>query len=228
MNSENPTSSSGPNDEVYDNDECPEKKEWLEYIRKNPQAKYQPLTLEHFFTQAKIIAEQMGTGWYSSGRGGSDEEKTENKDSDQEDSGAQPEIQAPEPKNGPTRKLKLEKWKKKFLKNQVDPGSDEIKTFPGQFIAVTRSKGCTNFINFRIQNTSNRPIKYSAELKNPFLEVVENSDGVMDAGNLATVPIVCKFESNAPVHDELVLKFENSEKCWTKKIPIFYDRKFWS
>ncbi|CAO4371714.1 unnamed protein product [Caenorhabditis nigoni] len=219
MSSKNPSCSSedtsnGPDDEIYYDDEVPEEKQWLEYVRKNPGAKYKPLTLEHFFTQAKIIAEQMGTGWYTFGREDSDEE--------------QPESRRPDLKKGPTRKLEFEEWKEKVLKNQESSGPEGIQTIPKECLAINKPNEFTNFVNFQILNTSKTLITYSAKFKNPFLEVVDNSEGAVEAGSSKLLQILCKFDCGAPIGDELLLQFEDSEKCWTRSFPIYYDTEFWS
>ncbi|UMM40070.1 hypothetical protein L5515_016846 [Caenorhabditis briggsae] len=131
----------------------------------------------------------------------------------------------------PNKTSSFDKWKKKVLKNQENNpeyGPKEIATFPSQCLAITRSIGCQNFVHFGIKNNSNTPIKYSVNLTNQFLEIVGNSEGVVDIGCTVRVPILCKFDSHAPVDDELILKFGESEKIFTRSFPIFYDPKVWS
>ncbi|ULT80769.1 hypothetical protein L3Y34_010969 [Caenorhabditis briggsae] len=120
----------------------------------------------------------------------------------------------------PNKTSSFDKWKKKVLKNQENNpeyGPKEIATFPSQCLAITRSIGCQNFVHFGIKNNSNTPIKYSVNLTNQFLEIVGNSEGVVDIGCTVRVPILCKFDSHAPVDDELILKFGESEKIFTRK-----------
>ncbi|CAO4371699.1 unnamed protein product [Caenorhabditis nigoni] len=151
-NSEASTSSDTPSDDIDYDDEVPEEKQWLEYVRKNPGAKYKALTLEHFFTQAKIIAEQMETVWCTSGR----------EDSDEEQSDHAPNL-APDPKKGPTRKLEFEEWKEKVLNDQESSGLDKIQTIPKECLAINKPNEFTNFKSLIILKAS-----WKLEVRNCF------------------------------------------------------------
>ncbi|CAO4383827.1 unnamed protein product [Caenorhabditis nigoni] len=134
-------------------------------------------------------------------------------------------------KSVPNETSRFDKWKKKVLKNQENNpeyGPKEIVTFPSKCLAITRSIGCQNTVHFGIENNSNGQIKYSVKLTNLFLKIVNNYEGVVDIGCMVRVPILCKFDVYAPVDDELILKFEHSEKIFTRRFPIFYDPKSWS